>query len=365
MISKTLILSIVLILILIVIASYFVIKNKNGFNEITNDDLKKLLHSAPKTNLNLNFDLSNFYNPSDITIKAENLIEKLYKDSVVHAEILFDPQILIEKGVPFLVIVDSLNRGLDKGRGKYKLSLKLIVSISRDLRNKDIAFGIVEDIYKYNKYINENGLNPEWKIIGLDLNSNMKENTPESFRDVFKYASACGLYKSAYCGEEEPSTFIWTSIQQLNCCRINNGASAIDDAGLCSYLATPQSVDGILQAYGGPHKIPLISCPTDYEDPKSINIGDLMNLGIMCSINTGDNISSKEGINDCWDLIIDNCVGNTKKHPITFANLKELIINGFESSWISDYQKEKYIEAVNQYFLINTPSLYQYIASKK
>lgn len=367
MISKILISSIILILILIAIRSYFVIKHKSGFErntKITTDDLKKLLHGAPKTNLNFHFDLTTSHKPMDIIIKAENIINKLYNENVLHTEIFFDPQILIAKDIPFFLIADSLNRGLDKGRNEYKLSLKLVVSISRDLKNKDIAFGIVDEIYKYNKYILENGLNPEWKIIGVGLNSYNKNNTPESFKDVFKYASACGLYKTAYCGEEEPTTYIWTAIQQLNCSRIDHGARAIDDPGLCSYLATPQSTEGTIQAYGSPHKIALVCCPTDYEDPKTINIGSLLNMGIMCSINTGDNMNPNDGVNDCWDLIIDKCV-NQGKSPITFINLKELVINGFEASWISDYKKEKYIDAVNQYFLLNSPSLYNYIKSKK
>ena len=250
MINKILISTIVLIVILIAIGSYFLLKQKSGFDndtDITTDDLKKLLHGCPKTNLNLHFDLTTSNKPQDIIIKSENLIHKLYKDNVLHSEILFDPEILLSKGMPLFMIVDNLNKGLDKGRNKYKLSLKLIVSISRDLKNKDIAFGIISDIFNYNQNIQENGLNPEWKIIGVGLNTNKKENTPESFKDVFAYAGSCGLIRSAYCGEEEPSTFIWTSIQQLNCARIDHGARAIDDAGLCSYLATPQSTDGTLQ----------------------------------------------------------------------------------------------------------------------
>ena len=49
---------------------------------------------------------------------------------------------------------------------------------------------------------------------------------------------------------------------------------------------------------------------------------------------------------------------NSKTTPLTFGNLKELLVNGFMASWLKDNDKAMYIGQVNNYFLLNTPSLF-------
>ena len=52
-----------------------------------------------------------------------------------HAEIFFDPQTHISRGIPFEVVVDGIQTGLDPAR-KKGLNIQLIMSILRGPRGR-------------------------------------------------------------------------------------------------------------------------------------------------------------------------------------------------------------------------------------
>lgn len=403
----------------------------------------------------------------DYIAQAENVVDSLIANNVVHAEIFFDPQTFTGRdgpshtptnspisnqtpepkvGIPsstFKDVANGFNKGLDKGRkGNKKLSLRLIVSILRDwpvgdidysemtltqanylinlLFNKKEANGwiTIRQAVAYNMYIDAVlkgngtpedkalGITADWKIIGVGLDSYETPYPPELFADIYEYAHIHGLFKTAHCGEEGPAEFIWTGIQDydrglsgvtnciipsagvldkrylstqaptkkgLGCARIDHGVHAGDDAKLCAVLATPQSTRGVLAAYGRPHHIPITCCPMSnyrlqvFPDPTRINLAPLLDYGIMCTVNTDDpmytgDLNPKDvpikWVNASWELIIDNCMNKAKGFPMTFGNIKQLIINGFEASWLNEKVKQQYISQVNEYFIKNTPSLY-------
>lgn len=407
----------------------------------------------------------------DYIAQAENVVDSLYKNNVVHAEIFFDPQTFTGRDplpttqvpttqVPtttpepkvgiisssFKDVANSLNKGLDKGRlNKNKLSLRLIVSILRDwpvgeadnskIEDKDVdnlisrilskkeatGWMTIRQAVAYNMYVEKTigtkegqdlGMHKDWKIIGVGLDSYETPYPPELFADIYEYAHINGLFKTAHCGEEGPAEFVWTGIQDydrglsdmegcilptshllqkgytytqgptkkgLGCARIDHGVHVGDDAKLCAVLATQQSTRGVMAAYGRPHHIPITCCPMSnkrlqvFPDPTLINLAPLLDYGIMCTVNTDDpmytgDLNPKDDpikwVNASWELVIDNCMKNAKEFPMTFGNIKQLIINGFEASWLSEVEKQKYISQVNEYFFKNTPSLYDNLKPK-
>jgi len=332
--------------------------------------------------------------PIDFQEQAENVVNTLIANNVVHAEIFFDPQTFTSRNISFKTVADNFNIGLDRGRA-LGLSVRLIMSVLRDspvgkssdtgsclAGFPDMAHSTGWSAVKQTVDYNKQTANPMWKIIGIGLDSNEVPYPPELFSDIYQYAGQNGLFKTAHCGEEGPAAYVWTGIREtqyggLGLARIDHGVHCGDDKNLCSYLASPVNTSGVMAAYGEPHKIPITFCPMSnyrlkvFPDPSTINIAPLLNLGVMCCVNvddpmyTGDQNAKEmpsKWVNASWELLIDSCMETSKRIPLTFGNLKELLVNGFEASWLSRYQKMQYITKLNEYFNQNTPSLFDYLS---
>lgn len=325
----------------------------------------------------------------DFIDQATNTVMALRNNNVRHAEIFFDPQSFTSRGIPFKTVADGFNKGLDIGRTQYGMSLRLIVSILRDspvgtamdegnvnkgFANMDQATGwaTIKQAIQYNKI---GFMKPLWKLIGVGLDSNESPYPPSLFVDIYKIARDNDFLCTAHAGEEGPADYVWQAINLLKCCRIDHGVHAADDSSLCSYLATPQSTDQVIKAYGTSHKIPVTCCPMSnyrlkvFPDPTAINIGSMLNMGIMVSVSTDDPMYTassdpyaNEWSNASYELLIDNLMpGKAKAYPVTFADLKQLIVNGFESSWLDQASKDQYIAEVNAYFLTPPGLLYDFL----
>src|SRR5580698_2014860 len=65
-------------------------------------------------------------------------------DTVVHAEIFFDPQTHMARGIPFGVVADGLLAGMAEAEAKYGVTSKLILCFLRHL-SEDDAFATLTD----------------------------------------------------------------------------------------------------------------------------------------------------------------------------------------------------------------------------
>lgn len=332
----------------------------------------------------------------DFIDQGRNIVATLISNSVVHAEVFFDPQTFTSRGIPFQTVADGFNIGFDYGRS-VGMSIRLIVSILRDSpvgkpddegdpskgfssMEKSTGWSAIKQAVGYNKLkTTRDKASSQWPIIGVGLDSNEHPCPPEMFTDIYSYASSNGLLCTAHAGEEGPASYISTCIDKLGCARIDHGVRCGDDSELCYRMATPQITPGVLAAYGRPHLVPITCCPMSnyrlkvFPDPKKINIGALLGMGIQCCVNVDDpqytgSMNYKLGtntpwVNASWELLIDNLMWEeAAAYPLTFGDLKTLLINGFEASWMDEVSKAMYIGAVNRYFFEKAPSLYEYFS---
>ncbi|MCP4213969.1 MAG: hypothetical protein GY765_04890, partial [bacterium] len=188
---------------------------------------------------------------------AENYAEKCLAENIKHAEIFFDPQTHISRGIPFETVVDGLQTGLQKGRQKG-VSLVMIASILRDHPvgspgdRGDITSGGYNDedstawvvahcVTAYNKLTMLPGGTPnerpsQWRLAGIGLDNVEVGYPPELFKDVYAHLRDNGLFAVAHAGEEGPPEFIWQAIDDLNVVRVDHGVRAIEDPNLLSLM---------------------------------------------------------------------------------------------------------------------------------
>jgi adenosine deaminase len=154
---------------------------------------------------------------------------------VRRAEIFFDPQQHVSRGVPLGAIFAGLSAALAEAHAAHGLSADLIMCFHRD-RGPDDAMQTLRAALPHRQH-----------FIGVGLDSTEVGYPPAPFRDVFRAAAAEGLHRVAHAGEEAGPDYVWQALDLLGAERIDHGIRAMEDPGLIRRLRDDQ--------------IPLTVCP--------------------------------------------------------------------------------------------------------
>ena len=156
---------------------------------------------------------------------------------VRRAEIFFDPQQHLSRGVPLPVVFAGLSSALAEGQTAHGISADLIMCFLRDRgRGPEDAMATLRAALHHRQH-----------FIGAGLDSTEIGYPPGLFRDVFSAAAAEGLHRVAHAGEKAGPDYVWQALDLLGAERIDHGIRAIDDANLIRRLRHDQ--------------IPLTVCP--------------------------------------------------------------------------------------------------------
>ena len=112
--------------------------------------------------------------------------------NVRHAEIFFDPQGHIGRGIEFETVIDGLTRALDDGRRQFGMSAALILCFLRHLDEADAERTL------------DAALAHRGKIVGVGLDSSEVGHPPQKFARVFRRAREAGFKLVAHAGDHLP-----------------------------------------------------------------------------------------------------------------------------------------------------------------
>ncbi len=146
-------------------------------------------------------------------------------DGVVHAEIMFDPQTHIARGVAFEAVITGLMDGIADAGARHGMSVKLILCFLRHLDEAD-AFATLAAARPWLEHI---------AAVGLD--SSELGHPPEKFARVFAEARAAGLRLVAHAGEEGPPEYVYQALDLLDIDRLDHGNRSLEDPVLTARLA--------------------------------------------------------------------------------------------------------------------------------
>ena len=249
--------------------------------------------------------------------------EKCAEDHVVHTEMFFDPQTHTDRGVAFETVLNGLQRACDDAKTKLGISSHLIMCFLRHL-SEDAAFATLDKALPYKD-----------QIIGVGLDSSEVGHPPSKFERVFAKAREAGFLIVAHAGEEGPAEYVWEALDLLKVNRVDHGVRSEEDPALMQRLIA--------------EKMPLTVCPLSnlklcvVNDMAEHNIRRLLQQGVHVTVNSDDPSYFGGYMND-------NFIAITKALDLSNAELKQLAINSFEASFISDAEKQtwiKKIEALN------------------
>ncbi|MCR4530522.1 MAG: adenosine deaminase [Proteobacteria bacterium] len=245
--------------------------------------------------------------------------EKCAEDRVVHTEMFFDPQTHTERGVEFATVLAGLKRACTDAKEKLGISSQLIMCFLRHL-SEEKAFETLEQALPFKD-----------DIIAIGLDSSEVGHPPSKFERVFAKAREAGFLIVAHAGEEGPPEYIWEALDLLKVNRIDHGVRSEEDERLMTRLIS--------------EKMPLTVCPLSnlklcvVKDMGEHNIRRLLQKGVHVTVNSDDPSYFGGYMND-------NFIAIQEALALSHDELKQLAINSFEASFISDEEKQKWIEEI-------------------
>ncbi|HEY5800755.1 MAG TPA: adenosine deaminase [Burkholderiaceae bacterium] len=243
-------------------------------------------------------------------------------DNVRHAEIFFDPQTHTARGIDMGVVVNGIHRACQDATADG-LSATLILCFLRHLPEED-AFATLEQALPYRD-----------KIIGVGLDSSEVGHPPEKFARVFARCRELGLHVVAHAGEEGPPAYIASALDVLHAERIDHGVRCLEDSALTARLAAM--------------RMPLTVCPLSnvklrvVDEMKDHNLLDLLNAGLMVTINSDDPAYFGGYLNT-------NYLATFEALPLTAVHAQTLARNSFAASFLDAPRKAALLAEVESYF---------------
>ena len=242
------------------------------------------------------------------------------RDGVVRAEIFFDPQTHLARGVPFETVIGGLTRAVARARTELGLSAALIMCFLRHLPEAEA----IETL--------ERALPFRDGIVGVGLDSGERGNPPEKFREVFARARREGLRCVAHAGEEGPPSFVTGALDALGAERIDHGVRCLEDPGVTARL-----VRG---------RIPLTVCPLS--NVRLHVVGSLaahplprmLDAGLRASVHSDDPAFFGGGIVDAYRE-------SAAAMPLDRRRLWRLLRNSLESAFWEPSEAAPHLERLD------------------
>jgi adenosine deaminase len=155
-------------------------------------------------------------------------LERAARAGVRHAEITFDPQAHLVRGVPLDDVVAGIAGVLARSESDLGVSALLIAAFHRDKDAAD-ALDVLERL-----------LAMRAPIVGIGLDNAEIGYPPGLFTEVYARAEAAGLRRTAHAGEEGPAANVRDALDLLHAERIDHGIAVVHDPDLVARVAAEQ-----------------------------------------------------------------------------------------------------------------------------
>jgi adenine deaminase len=241
---------------------------------------------------------------------------------IVHAELFFDPQAHLARGIPFAAIIGGIARALRDGEVERGITTRLILCFLRD-RSAAEAEATLDAALPFRD-----------AIVGVGLDSAERGNPPEKFRAVFARAAALGLRRVAHAGEEGPATYIAAALDALDVERIDHGNRCLDDPALAERLRAQRI--GLTLCPLSNLRLGVVKTMADHPLPA------LLARGLVVTVNSDDPAYFGGYVNENYRAVAE-ATGLTRE------NLRQLAENSFTASFLDPADKARWIARLNEY----------------
>ncbi|MFE9168005.1 adenosine deaminase [Streptomyces kebangsaanensis] len=255
---------------------------------------------------------------------ANAYLARAAAQGVRHAEIFFDPQAHIARGVGMGTVVEGLWRALGRSEENHGVSTRLIMCFLRD----ESAESALETLRAAEPYLD--------RITGVGLDSAEAGHPPVKFREVYEAAAALGLRRVAHAGEEGPPEYIRQALDVLGVERVDHGLRCVEDPELVARLVRD--------------RVPLTLCPLSNVRLRAVDslaghpLPAMLDAGLLCTVNSDDPAYFGGYVGDNFDAVRDTL-------GLTEDRLRELARNSFLASFLEhdEERRRRYLAEVEAY----------------
>ena len=156
---------------------------------------------------------------------AYEMLEAGHRANVRDFEASFSAPDHVRKGLDYPRMLDSINRGLRKGKREFGVDCRLRIDLVRNY-GPDHGMEVLN-------WIEEKGEN----IVAIDIGGSEAGYPPEPYGPVYKRAREMGLRLVAHAGEAAGLESVWGAVKGLGVERIGHGTVAAKDPELMRFIA--------------------------------------------------------------------------------------------------------------------------------
>ena len=246
-------------------------------------------------------------------------LEQCRREHIVHAEIMFDPQTHLSRGIGFDVFMPGFLAAIKKAETEWQQSTRLLMCFLRD-QSEASALETLKLAEPYLEHI---------EAVGLD--SAEVGHPPVKFKRAFEAAAKLGLRRIAHAGEEGGPDYILEALNELGVSRIDHGVQCVRDSALKAQLAES--------------RVPLTMCPLSnlklrvFDQLIEHPLFHLLDEGLCVTINSDDPAYF-------GGYLLENVEQMIQSFDPTIDQLRQLVCNGFEASFLPEDEKQAWINQV-------------------
>ncbi len=260
---------------------------------------------------------------NDFKLVFDELEKYLVKNGITYAEVFFAPTAFLKLGFKYEDMVKIFDDKIAKIKAKRGITVKLLMDVSR-------TFGCENAMNNYN-LIKEF---PSENVIGIGLGGAESKGPAKEYAPVFQKALSEGYKAVAHAGEDVGPESMWDAINLCHAQRLGHGITAIQDETLMEELKKTQ--------------LPIEICITSNTFTKKIvqkakdhPVRNFFDRGIMVNINTDDPVFFKTTLLDEYWLCY-------KELKFSMDEIKQLVKNSFNHSFLSDGEKKEWCKKVDE-----------------
>ncbi len=264
--------------------------------------------------------LSVLQTKESLTRATYELAEDAAEENVRYLEIRFSPILHLENGLKLVDTIEAVSEGVKLAEKDFAIKLGIIVCGIRHIDpEKSLLLAELSVAFKNRG------------VVGFDL-AGAEENFPaKDHKDAFYLIINNNINTTVHAGEAYGPESIHQAIHYVSANRIGHGTKLKEDGDLLNYV--------------NDHRIPLEMCITSNVQTKAVESFEnhpfrfYFDYGLRVTLNTDNRLISGITLTDEYWLLVE-------KYGFTIEELRVVILNGFNSSFLSLHEKNELIKKV-------------------
>lgn len=254
---------------------------------------------------------------SDFESLAWDYFSKVAPMGLKHAEIFFDPQAHISRGVAYTTIIAGFESTKRRAESELGISSLFICCFLRHLPVPD-SLALFDDPDVQASFASK-------QVVGIGMDSSELPFPPYRFKELYARAEALGIRKTAHAGEEGPAEYIRDALHSLGIERIDHGLRLAEDMELMKQVVRDETLLSLC-----PLSNVLLRCVKTLSE---VPIREFLEAGVKFSINSDD--PAYFGGN----YILDNYCAVQDEFNLSTSEWVTICRNAIEGSWCSEERK--------------------------